>query len=384
MSLILTLVNRVLARQMNQRCGSSPITVRRLVSFCMLMVCTSAPSALVTPNDAAGLELRHFYAVSNTFWDNGPAWDYRILEAREEGSDTLVRDILIISTQSPCGASCTVKARIKHLHNTNPADLVGENNPCAVDLRELRHEQRRAQRVLKHTPVFSYAKFTIVADCGGVESALQLPFLSFPSGPHGPPRVAQLYDLLNNVERRVFGTEHVFATSSDVKIFSDLEGEKEFDDDERAGAALVPELKSGAFDKALREGCKGPECTSFGFKKVLETYVPPDQRTEPSVSWVSRPNYGFVKVALPKYPPLAKLARIDGDVELELQVDEQTGLITGVVATRGHPLLTRAAIDAARGWQFQLVQHPDAVKKCDVVLRFEMKCNQSREPLANR
>jgi TonB family protein len=358
------------------------ITIRYLLSLWVLFVCMAAKSALARP--AAVPEVRRFYAVGHTFWDNGPMWDYHIVEAKQDGSDTLVRDVLIISVQSPCGPSCTVKARIKHLHNTTPATLVGENNPCAVDQRELLRELRRNRRALKHTQLFTFADFVIVADCGGKETVLQLPLLPFPAGPHGPPRIERSYDLLRDVEKRVFGTDQVFNTSADMKIFDDLEGEKGGEDDERTGAALVPELRSGAYDRALWGDCKKAACAGQGLKGVLETYVPPDQRTEPAVSWVKPPSYKFVKVALPGYPPLARLARVQGDVELELQVDERTGLVVGVAAMSGHPLLLRTAHQAARDWQFQPEKQPEGVKKNKVVLRFDMKCNEGRHSTKNQ
>ena len=355
--------------------------MRCLLSLCVLLGCVAENSALAAPDGTAVSGLARFYAISYTSWDVGPAWDYHVVEAKQDGADTLVRDILIISMHSLCcGPSCTVKARIKRLHNTTPAALVGDNDPCAVDRPQLRQLLRRSKKALKHTPVFSYADFGIVADCGGEETVLQLPLLPFPAAPGGPTRIERLYKLSRDVERRVFGTDQLFKASGDTKIFEDLEAEKGSEDEEKTGAALVSELRSGAFDRALWPDCNKPACAGQGLKQVLETYVPPDQRTEPTVSWVNPPNYEFVKVALPIYPPLAKMVRVEGDVELELQVDESTGLVVGVEARSGHPLLQHAVLQAAREWQFQPRKHPEGVKKSHVVLRFDMKCSETRCP----
>jgi TonB family protein len=53
----------------------------------------------------------------------------------------------------------------------------------------------------------------------------------------------------------------------------------------------------------------------------------------------------------PAYPPLAKAARIEGAVVVEVMVDEEGGVIRAS-AVSGHPLLKDASVAAARGWKF--------------------------------
>lgn len=53
----------------------------------------------------------------------------------------------------------------------------------------------------------------------------------------------------------------------------------------------------------------------------------------------------------PEYPPLAKLARIGGDVVLTATVDEE-GNVTNLEVVSGHPLLVKAALDAVRQWKY--------------------------------
>jgi len=54
----------------------------------------------------------------------------------------------------------------------------------------------------------------------------------------------------------------------------------------------------------------------------------------------------------PVYPPLAKAARIEGTVHLVLHVDSR-GVVAGVVKSSGHPLLTRAAEQAALLYRYR-------------------------------
>ena len=53
----------------------------------------------------------------------------------------------------------------------------------------------------------------------------------------------------------------------------------------------------------------------------------------------------------PVYPPLASRARISGNVVLAIKVDEQ-GFVSDVRVISGHPLLTGAAVDAVKQWQY--------------------------------
>jgi TonB family protein len=57
------------------------------------------------------------------------------------------------------------------------------------------------------------------------------------------------------------------------------------------------------------------------------------------------------KVA-PAYPPIAKAAKAQGSVQVNVTVDEN-GNVAAAEAVGGHPLLRDAAIEAAKQWQFK-------------------------------
>ena len=59
----------------------------------------------------------------------------------------------------------------------------------------------------------------------------------------------------------------------------------------------------------------------------------------------------LTKLFPPKYPPLARQARITGDVELTIEVTGD-GSVQSATAVRGHPLLKQAALDSAQESQF--------------------------------
>src|SRR6185312_11586438 len=53
----------------------------------------------------------------------------------------------------------------------------------------------------------------------------------------------------------------------------------------------------------------------------------------------------------PKYPPLARTARVSGDVKLELQLLPD-GAVSSVHVLSGHPLLAPAAVESAKASRF--------------------------------
>lgn len=56
--------------------------------------------------------------------------------------------------------------------------------------------------------------------------------------------------------------------------------------------------------------------------------------------------------ATPEYPPIAKQARAQGDVIVQLTVDEE-GYVIAAAAVSGHPLLQQAAVRAVKQYRFE-------------------------------
>jgi protein TonB len=57
----------------------------------------------------------------------------------------------------------------------------------------------------------------------------------------------------------------------------------------------------------------------------------------------------------PVYPPLAKQARIQGNVVLHAIIDKD-GTVTQLEVISGHPLLVQAALAAVKQWRYQPTQ----------------------------
>ena len=58
-----------------------------------------------------------------------------------------------------------------------------------------------------------------------------------------------------------------------------------------------------------------------------------------------------VEAPLPAYPPIAKAARIEGEVTVTLIIDRE-GKAAAVNVERGHPMLAPAVKDAIERWRF--------------------------------
>jgi protein TonB len=54
----------------------------------------------------------------------------------------------------------------------------------------------------------------------------------------------------------------------------------------------------------------------------------------------------------PSYPPIARLARVQGTVELRAIISK-AGTIENLVVVRGHPMLVKSAIEAVRQWRYR-------------------------------
>src|SRR5262249_31787563 len=73
-----------------------------------------------------------------------------------------------------------------------------------------------------------------------------------------------------------------------------------------------------------------------------------------------------LKAVKPEYPPLAKEAKIEGTVQVEILIDRRKGKVVIACASTGHPLLREAAIRAAYKWKFKQWKFRRNCKNCSV------------------
>jgi TonB family protein len=90
------------------------------------------------------------------------------------------------------------------------------------------------------------------------------------------------------------------------------------------------------------------------------------------------PGISVIKFVAPVYPPIARTARVQGDVKVYLVVATD-GTPQQVQVVSGHPMLKDAAMQAVRQWTFGLAR-PDREMNHEVVFRFRMLPGTIEEP----
>ena len=81
----------------------------------------------------------------------------------------------------------------------------------------------------------------------------------------------------------------------------------------------------------------------------------------------------LIRKVQPNYPPLAKQARIQGDVILQAEINKE-GDVVNLELISGHPMLAPAAIDAVKQWKYRpysLYGNPVAVQT-QIIVNFSL------------
>ncbi len=87
-----------------------------------------------------------------------------------------------------------------------------------------------------------------------------------------------------------------------------------------------------------------------------------------------------IKRVPPAYPAVAKAAKAQGPVQVQITVDE-SGNVTAAAVTEGHPLLRDAALEAARQWQFKPTELGGKQVKVNGILTFNFTLQEKGEEL---
>jgi TonB family protein len=306
------------------------------------------------------------YVVSMTFSDAGPAVYYRLLEVKQQGADALVRYSRIARADNSC-PRMIVQTKETTLHRTTVADIVKGNNPCAIKPHDL---NSTLQKYRAYDGVFESVSFGIVTQCGSSSYSFSLPMqqrVAFGGFEKARPDMARLWHLMQNIIDRVFGSKDIFYSAGDSEGFTF----------QRTGERLVPAMVSGVYDAGLALASLGNIGSGkpLSFRSLLTNYRGPISQQEAAITHVelvNPPADEFTTFVQPKYPPLARQARIEGRVDLQLTVDPTSGDVTRAVPIAGHPLLTQTAVDAAAKWRVN-VRSMDATP-LTVTLNFVLRC----------
>jgi protein TonB len=118
-------------------------------------------------------------------------------------------------------------------------------------------------------------------------------------------------------------------------------------DDADAGP-LAPELPSTAFGSG-----RGPrDGVAYGIGDTIPVVIPAHPAAVKPLLVSHLAEASLLHRVQPIYPSVARLARVQGAVDLRAIISK-AGTIENLVVVRGHPMLASAAIEAVRQWRYR-------------------------------
>jgi Gram-negative bacterial TonB protein C-terminal len=269
----------------------------------------------------------------HTFIDVGPPFDYyEVLIVRPDHDRASVTRIRL----SPPGDACYQPAKAEAASASISAsvqDVLGGVNPCAIPEKELGRERKRCKNCL----VFSGENVAMRVRCGAETRLIRSDVLDrdmFDPAPHTPTHTSWTMRLLARLQ------EPLGAGVLDQPIVA-LPGK-----DASRGRTIDPDdvqrLSSGEYDGLFP---KAPD-------KASEVYrasgVP---APSPNIELLRSAPFMPKKLILPRYPPIARLARVEGVVSFQIKLDPN-GAVDDIVLQNDIPLLSWAVKESVRGWTF--------------------------------
>lgn len=290
----------------------------------------------------------------HTFFDFGPPFDYyEVFVVRPSSAGSFVERITLTPPANKCTQPAKLEAAVATL-NQSVADLLVGVNPCSIPQKELSRELKRRKKYL----VFSGANVSMQAECGGQKRIIRADILDrdmFDAHPETPERTSWTMGLLGRLDKSLepgVMDKPVFAVASGSES-------KKVDLDRQ----IERDLAAGAFDQ-LFQGAPDKPSDLF---KAAQIQSPP-----PGVRLISSSPVAPLQFVAPKYPPMARLANVSGNVNVTLVVG-MDGKATQVVFKDGSPLLRGATEDAARSWKFPIGA---AGKAVEAKIEFNSNCEK--------
>jgi TonB family protein len=291
-----------------------------------------------------------FVIARHTFVDFGPPLDfYELYLVRPITGGSSIERI----TLTPPGGSCMQPAKVETAAatlNESPQALLGQSNPCAIPDKELAREVKRCKNCL----VFSGANVAVQVQCETRSRIIRANVLDrdmFDPAPNTPRHTSWTMQLLSRLD------EAVGPDVMDKPIFPVTEPPSA----PPQSISTLMDIGAGTYD-ALFQGA--PDKPSVLYR-MAQTPIP-----KPDVRIVISPPFGTEKVAVPIYPPLARLANIEGVVSIEFVIDKDGGT-TGLEFKDGHPMFRPAVTEAAESWKFP---KDAAGRQVEATIYFKANC----------
>jgi len=275
-----------------------------------------------------------FIIGRHTFIDVGPPNDfYELFLVAPNGSGALIDKV----TLTPATDACFLPAKVEIATASvakSPEMLLGAANPCTIPEKELRSELKRRKNGL----VFSGANVAMQVRCGTEIRIIRSDILDkdmFDPKPNTPKHTSWTMQLLAYLDQP-FGPGVL-----DKPMFSTVVEEERPVKAEPSSPILL-DLSAGKYDVLFKNA---PDRPSDLYRAAQ------DKPAIPSVQLQSSTPFQPIKLILPKYPPIAKAAHVEGAVAFKIAVDANGG-VRDITFNNGSPLLRVAVKEVVSGWRF--------------------------------
>ncbi len=273
-----------------------------------------------------------FVIGRHTFIDVGPPNDfYELLFVQATPNGASVERIMLTPADA-CLQPAKVEVGSASLDESVSA-LLGKTNPCTIPEKQLRRELKRCKKCL----VFSGANVGMQVRCGDQDRIIRSDILDrdmFDPDPNTPEHTSWTMQLLERLDKAL--GPGVW----DKPMFQVADKEKS--PEAVPDSQVLQDLLSGKYD-ALFEGA--PD-------KLADLYRAAQIRPPvPTVRLVSSSQIQPQESPLPLYPPIAKVAHVQGRVVFKVDIDASGGT-TNFAVVSGHPLLVGSVEHAVSAWRF--------------------------------
>jgi TonB family protein len=306
--------------------------------------------------------------------DAYPYWQATITHASQRTDGVLVTYVYVGSATRPCNDP-DIRSVEKFLPAAKIATLTAPSDLCAVDQEKI---NLSARRYIRRPKPYETARMGIVSVCGTERKVFHLPEFELDEAAleRKSPQTLNLMHLQQTILESVFGKVDISKSLQELKADKIAEFALEalkpafwFCSSQGPHPALPAEVKSSG--NALSDD----ECDWAKFQHIIAAYRhPPRDSKGRKARIVNRSGYELVKYEPPEYPSIFVLRGVQGSVDLDLTVDEDTGTITDVFVVDGPDHLRAIAKEAAKHWQFEPKQK--IANPVRVSVNFEIECGQ--------
>lgn len=234
----------------------------------------------------------------HTFIDVGPPNDfYELITVTNDKTDLIAERALITPAIDACALPKVEISRAIFPSSMNK--LLENRDPCDIPQKELRKERQRCKNCL----VFSGADISMQMACGGSNRTIRMDILDrdiFDKAPNTPSQTSWTMAVMNTLDQAL-------GPGALEKPLFDLSDRAHTPP---SNSKILQGLESGKFDHV------------FQLNKPLSEFVHEAEQLPslPNVILTEISPTVPIQAELPKYPPIARVAHLEGTISVEFDV----------------------------------------------------------------